>query len=308
MSKLMEDSMRRRGVMWVVFVLALLFTSAAGTSAQFGDQYTVAATYQYYERGFMVWRSDNGAIYVFSNNGRFYNYASEVYGSLPYNPLAYTVPPNVINPIMGFGQVWGNFSAVQDTLGLPVTSEASYLAEVHTLRGSIFSIISPHGQNIQVIGPVWIYLSIIPFGAPSYGSPFAPFPTSTPVPPPTPTWVSTFAAYQQYQNGFMIWRQDTQDILIFAGDGMLSIIDIQFYQNLPDDQTQPTPSGFINPINGFGRVWRNYDVIRNTLGWAISGETGYTATITSSDQSYYGGSISLPDGLLAYFSQGTWTY
>jgi hypothetical protein len=34
------------------------------------------------------------------------------------------------------------------------------------------------------------------------------------------------------------------------------------------------PSGMLEPVRGFGKVWRESSGVRDTLGWAISGESG----------------------------------
>ena len=98
----------------------------------------------------------------------------------------------------------------------------------------------------------------------------------------------TQAAYQTYQNGFMIWLADSGDIWVFlnAPSGIQPPwlhIPQNYYASLAD-ATGPAPAGLVQPINGFGRVWANYSGVNQTeklkdeLGWATAGEVSYNAT------------------------------
>ena len=95
------------------------------------------------------------------------------------------------------------------------------------------------------------------------------------------------AAYQTYQNGFMIWLADSGDIWVFmnAPSGLQPPwmhIPQNYYAGLAD-ATGPAPAGLVQPINGFGRVWANYhgvnqSKLKDEIGWATAGEVSYNAT------------------------------
>ena len=44
---------------------------------------------------------------------------------------------------------------------------------------------------------------------------------------------------------------------------------------------QTPPPGLVEPIRGFGKVWRNDPALASRLGWALAGEQGVTLTLQS---------------------------
>lgn len=118
------------------------------------------------------------------------------------------------------------------------------------------------------------------------------------------------AAYQPYQNGFMIWRSDTRIVWIFTNDGIVTWFYPESYENQPDNPvTDSPPAGLVKPISGFGRVWGNNAFVQNALGWATAAEQGYSMTLeTDSGQIFY--YFNLPDGRLVQLStaQSHWVF
>ena len=91
---------------------------------------------------------------------------------------------------------------------------------------------------------------------------------------------TTYAAYQEFERGFMVWREDTGEILAFIE---LPNVVYRFpetaYDHLPENPVpEESPSGLVKPIRGFGRVWGNFPHVHAQLGWGIISEFGYTAT------------------------------
>lgn len=118
-------------------------------------QYT-QATYQKYERGYMIWRADTGAVLVFfgEQSGRVQSFAEDVYGVLPDNPIAY-VPPGRVRSINGFGKVWGNTPFVRDGLGYALGPEDAYTLTIQTAGGTSFdSYRLPDGRWATITGYV----------------------------------------------------------------------------------------------------------------------------------------------------------
>lgn len=126
-----------------------------------------------------------------------------------------------------------------------------------------------------------------------------------PVPVTTTTFIQTKAAYQQFEHGFMIWREDTAAIYVLYNTGKLAIYPANQY-NFFAENTQKAPAGFVAPVFGFGKVHANFSDVRTGLGYAIKSETSYTAAITS--LSGVVTSITLPTGKTAFFSDSRWDY
>lgn len=129
----------------------------------------------------------------------------------------------------------------------------------------------------------------------------------------TDATVLSYAAYQDYQRGFMIWRADNESIYVFyASDGSTggsySVYPINTYRNLPDNPfPDPAPSGLIKPGSGFGRIWGNTQHVRNSLGWAIANEQGYNTTVVLAG--LVPQTMTLPNGGTVLLTQyGQWAY
>ncbi len=120
---------------------------------------------------------------------------------------------------------------------------------------------------------------------------------------PTPITTTTYAAFQQYEHGFMIWRADTGAVYAFYQGGLWGNWFQSVYEGLSDSAIS-APAGLVSPVNGFGRVWGNFQDVRDRLGWATGVEQGYQMTVTRSPgpplftDPY---TFTLPDGRVLYF-------
>lgn len=107
----------------VLFALVgIILTTILSVHAQ---DMTIYITTQRFEKGLMVWRSDNSTIYVLGNNGQAVVFGSPPYTNLPDNPI-FGTPPSRLRPIFGFGKVWGNHKTVRDLIGWPVLPEIGF--------------------------------------------------------------------------------------------------------------------------------------------------------------------------------------
>ncbi len=118
--------------------------------------------------------------------------------------------------------------------------------------------------------------------------------------------IITYAAFQPYQNGFMLWRSDNGNIDVFYNSGQHEAFSTGAYAAYPDNPYFNPPAGLVRPINGFGRLWGGFDRVRTGLGWATTWETGYQLTLGFAEGAPV--SFSLPDGRVAHASfSGTWS-
>jgi hypothetical protein len=121
------------------------------------------------------------------------------------------------------------------------------------------------------------------------------------------------SAYQSFQNGVMIWvaSQGTQPqsaIYALYNDGTYQRFNDTWTEGEPQSGGATPPDGLLEPVRGFGKVWRDNPTARNTLGWATAPEAGGTAqiqlfergvmmTVTQTSQTY----------ILITGAPGTWT-
>jgi serine/threonine-protein kinase len=82
-------------------------------------------------------------------------------------------------------------------------------------------------------------------------------------------------AWQPFERGEMLWRSDANLIYILLADNTWrSIGDTWRDGDLDFDPAIVPPDGRLQPVRGFGKVWREQQGIQETLGWAAAEELG----------------------------------
>jgi serine/threonine-protein kinase len=80
-------------------------------------------------------------------------------------------------------------------------------------------------------------------------------------------------AAQPFERGTLYWRQNRQ-IYALASSGQFWMVPDTWNEGMPpDDPAFSAPAGLVQPIRGFGLVWRTNQVIREAVGWGTMGET-----------------------------------
>ncbi len=119
--------------------------------------YTQAA-YQRYQRGFMLWRADTGAVMTFAGDqgGHVAIYPEHYYSAFPNNPIT-SVPPGLVLPVNAFGKLWGERSYIRDTFGYALGPEESYIMTIQTHAQTPEAYRLPDGRWVYVVGSNWRY-------------------------------------------------------------------------------------------------------------------------------------------------------
>ena len=121
-----------------------------------------------------------------------------------------------------------------------------------------------------------------------------PGPTATPDIFPTPIIGQIFVAEQDFQNGKMFWLQPINQVWIATtnedGEQVWINQDDSFEDGMPENDPALTPpaSGLLQPIRGFGLLWRDNEDLQTMLGWATGDEFGYTTNY----EYHWGGTVS----------------
>ncbi len=82
-----------------------------------------------------------------------------------------------------------------------------------------------------------------------------------------------WAAWQPFQHGYMLWREDTGEITVFFKDN-------ETQMTVPDQwdgqkyHTDEPPEGKMAPKRGFGWIWTQDPKVAERLGWASDEEKG----------------------------------
>jgi hypothetical protein len=122
------------------------------------------------------------------------------------------------------------------------------------------------------------------------------------------------SAYQPFQNGVMIWvsslgAQPQPAIYALYNNGTYQRYNDTFTEGVdPASSGAAAPAGMLEPVRGFGKVWRDNPSVHDTLGWAITGESGGTGQILAFER---GEMLSISQAGQTYIlitgAPGTWT-
>ena len=103
-----------------------------------------------------------------------------------------------------------------------------------------------------------------------------------PIGPATITW----AAYTQFERGFILWRKDTKQIYGFFDDGTWLAVSDSWDGASPTPSRGSPPSGLQAPVRGAGWVWGNNDTFFDKLGWVTREQTGFCAEVQLFDKGF----------------------
>jgi hypothetical protein len=91
---------------------------------------------------------------------------------------------------------------------------------------------------------------------------------------------ATTMADQIFENGRMFWREDEQAIYVLHRDNTWEVFADTFVEGEAEsDPSLTAPANRVQPIRGFGKVWREQPALRERLGWATAREVGYPAAV-----------------------------
>lgn len=283
------------------YLIGLMLLISMGVQA---EEFEVYGAFQTYEKGYMVWESDGGGIWVLYNDGTGLYYPLSSYEALSSDTV-YTIPKpgDRVRPVGGFGKLWGNLANVRLGLGWATTEEQGYT--IHLTDFVAFTqtrLTIPTGQEISINGSQWSFVT-----------------EDVPI-PPQPADVAELPAQtvlditvQQFEHGFMMWWRQTGSIWIFTDAGQAFLFNSTTYGRLSDNPVRENaPSGLLKPIFGFGKVWGHFPWVRETLGWATNVEVGYRSIFERHIRAAYLPQVTLivilPDGRqLTIYDSFTWS-
>lgn len=98
-----------------------------------------------------------------------------------------------------------------------------------------------------------------------------------------PQIVAVAGAEQLFESGRMIWVSGapSQIYVLYNNNSYQNFADSFLPGIDPESGGESPPSGRLEPVRGFGKVWRSLPTVRNGLGWALGPETSATITLQS---------------------------
>lgn len=78
---------------------------------------------------------------------------------------------------------------------------------------------------------------------------------------------------QPFERGIMVWRGDVRQIYALATSGQFWQVADSWSEGMPaDDPAFSAPPGVLQPVRGFGLVWRGNVAFCDALGWGTQSE------------------------------------
>jgi len=120
----------------------------------------------------------------------------------------------------------------------------------------------------------------------------------------------TWAAFQAFERGSMLWRNDSDTSYVFYSSGDWFPI-TEGWDGGPSADRGAAPAGLQVPERGFGFVWSHDDTIFNGLGWARDKEKGFCALVQEFDHGFILQSSNVssctPENLYNFAAAGDWS-
>ena len=115
----------------------------------------------------------------------------------------------------------------------------------------------------------------VPFSCPTGVVYFKP---GTPV-PASAAERAVETAVARFERGHMVWRQDRSLIYVLYDEGQWTGYPDTFSPGDPEKLGLTPPPGLLEPIRGFGKVWRMQLGVAQRLGWQVAPEQGVQGTV-----------------------------
>jgi hypothetical protein len=130
--------------------------TAGETNCPYAPAKDISAVYQRFERGFMLWRSDNSQIYVLRDGGNLSRY-QDTWTQADVLDTG-TPPVGLLAPIRGFGKVWATQIGVKDALGWATGAEQTYTMRLQSsgaFKYAYLYLTLPDNRVIYLVESSW---------------------------------------------------------------------------------------------------------------------------------------------------------
>ena len=111
---------------------------------------------------------------------------------------------------------------------------------------------------------------------------------------------------ERFERGWMYWRQDADRIYVMSSSGKWQGFADIWNEGEPVDGGLTPPPGLLEPVRGFGKIWREkLGGPEAAIGWAVEEERGADRQI----QDFQRGVILIADGQLyvLFRDNGSWS-
>ena len=116
-----------------------------------------------------------------------------------------------------------------------------------------------------------------------------------------------WGAEEVFIGGYMFWRQDAGHVYVLYNDGTWQAHSDTWAAGMPEwDPSIVPPTGYYQPVRGFGKLWRENLGIQQKLSWATAQER----SVYFSQQDYSGGMMLWSNvlGIFVLYNDGSWAH
>ena len=285
------------------------FWSHAELGCPTGAATTVWSAWQPFERGQMIWRL-GGTIYSYANDGDWTQYTDSWDGS-DLNNTRGTPPSGLQAPLRGFGHLWETIDAIFSDLGWATGDEWGFCARIQDFeKGTlIFGDTAQTCYQDKLNNVAKTVFSSSALQALSGGSwktvcrrqthgrlqPVWDFPT---LGCPENAGNTLWTAWQPFDSGHMIWRQDRDAILVFESTGVWAEHSDDWDSQDLTGNRGTAGEGQFYPVRGFGYLWENNEDVFTDLGWGTAAEIGVCSLV----QKFSKGTLYIGDSVDSCFT------
>lgn len=164
-----------------------------------------------------------------------------------------------LTPTGGHDQFWqvGQTGTLEVTVSPKATDPARYELQISNAVSHLEKVVSVPIGSANCAQTGWVF---------------------TPAPSICPAAAATITpeAQQGFEHGQMLWIGLSGQIIVLFDDGKApgwATYPDQFKDGQPDhDPSINAPAGKLQPVRGFGLVWRSQPGVRDRLGWALATE------------------------------------
>ena len=278
---------------------------------------TLWSSWQPFERGHIIWRQDDDAVFAFDFEGEWKRFADD-WDSQELTGARGTAPDGMQTPVRGFGYLWETDDDVFADLGWATDEEKGFCALFQRFeRGTLIigdpvdscfddatnhAAESPFADNaLQSLNSgMWEIACQVQTHA-NLDHLWSQSELGCPLVAGGILWSS----WQPFQRGHMIWRQGDDAVFVLVNEGAWDR-----FEDSWDDQDYSSargtpPEGLQAPVRGFGLLWEENDEIYADLGWATAEERGFCAMFQQYENGFLLLSDSTPSCLDGHHNEAT---
>ena len=234
----------------------------------------------------MVWRKNDGGVYVYADDGNWIRY-DDNWNDQDLTNNRGTPPTGLKSPVRGFGYLWETNDTVFGDLGWATNDEKGFCARIQQFEKGLllagdstqtceenshnFASDTMFATNVMQALTAGTWNRVC--GTQTHGR-LEPYWKQADLGCPLASGSTLWSAWQPFQQGYMLWQQNDDAVLVFDDDGEWARFSDDWDSQTYTNTRGTAPAGTQAPVRGFGYLWATDDSVYADLGWATDVEKG----------------------------------